>query len=220
MKITFFDLETTDKSAVNGEIITAYFTTIKDFNYERSIDSLDIKLKPHTWKEEAAQIHGITREEAFNFPDRLQGLRAIYSYLKRHVDGYFCCHANAHIFGRHGHFDWLSIANNMAQISDKAYFAFNNEFGQAKVISTHTMAKKLVSLNSYKLTELAKNFNYQYKAHDAKEDVWAMIHVFKELTQKLNQNDWQNLYDLGHYSGTLNWDKYRVDQNYLPLEGL
>jgi DNA polymerase III epsilon subunit-like protein len=211
MKICFFDLETTDKNPVGAEILTGFFKVIEN---ERIIDSYDLKIKPDLFKEEAFAIHGISKREAESFPSREFALRELYQFLKKHSDSYFCCHANATLFGRSGHYDWTVLGTNFAFLSDSAYFHFNSL--KIKVISTHTMAKKLVKIDGYSLENLARYFNYEYQAHDAKNDVEAMIHVFEQLTAKLPPE--YDLYDLGHYSGVKNWEQYRTDQNYLPLE--
>ena len=211
MKICFFDLETTDKNPVGAEILTGFFKVVEN---DRSIDLFDLKVKPDVWKEDAAKIHKITRTQAESFPSREYALRRLYSFIKKHSDAYFCCHANANLYGRSGHFDWTVLSSNFAFLSPEAYYALNEL--RVRVVSTHTMAKKLLKTDSYSLESLANYFGYQYAAHDAQNDVEAMIHVFKQLTQKLPQK--YDLYDLGHYSGNQRYDKFRIDQNFLPME--
>lgn len=211
MKICFFDLETTDKNPVGAEILTGFFKVVHN---ERDIASYDLKIKPDIFKEEAFAIHGITREQAESFPGREYALRELYRFLKENSDSYFCCHANANNFGRFGYYDWTVLASNFGFLSQDAYFWFTQL--KLKVISTHTIAKKLVKLDSYSLVSLAAHFGHSYQAHNAKADVEAMIFVYRQLTAKLPREF--DLYDLGHYTGEKNWDFYRVDQNYLPLE--
>jgi len=152
--------------------------------------------------------------EAESFPSREYALRELYRFLKKNADAYFCCHANATLYGRSGHYDWIVLNSNFQLLSQEAYFALGEL--RIKVISTHTMAKKLIKLDSYSLANIAAHFGYSYEAHNAQADVEAMIFVFQKLTEKLPAN--YDLYDLGHYSGTKAWDQYRVDQNFLPLE--
>jgi DNA polymerase III epsilon subunit-like protein len=182
MVITFFDFETTGTEPAQCDILTGHFKTLDLGTYEL-IEQLSITSKLFCWSEEAAKIHGITRDEASNFEEPEIATRKMLLYAKKYKDGVFCCHANASMFGRLGYFDWQVLRLRAFYESDKCYFWFYEQFRKTKVISTHTIAKKLIHLPNYSLGNVASHFDYSFNAHNAEEDVNACIHIFKRLRE-------------------------------------
>lgn len=214
IKVTFFDLETTGGNPVSAEILTGYFKTLIINFQEGTYDfvaELSVNCKPIKFIPEATRIHGITQDRASTFGDKKMGLRKICEYLKAHNDGFFCCHANAYIFGKHGHFDWTVIKNDLVNVSQEAYHWFVSYFRDAKVISTHTIAKKLIGLDheeGLKLKHLVAHYGFgSYEEHNEVADVGMLIKVFLRLTTGMEIYSNEDLYDLGHYSGTRHWTR-------------
>jgi DNA polymerase III epsilon subunit-like protein len=214
-KVTFFDLETTDGNPATAEVLTGFFHTLiinfKDGTYV-SVASLYVECKPIKFIPSSTRIHGITQDRANTFGDKRSGLRQICEYIKEHAEGFFCCHANARIFGKHGHFDWTVIQNDLYNISEQAYWWFKQNFAKAKVISTHTIAKKLLGLDYEENLELKKLVAYYglppYREHVAEDDVdKALIPVFLHLVAGMDIESEPDLFDLGHYSGTKHWTR-------------
>lgn len=213
IKITFFDLETTSGNPVLAEILTGFFCTLmidlKEGTYV-VIDELSVNCKPLKFDHSSTKIHGITKADASTFGDKRLGLRKICEFFRTHSDGFFCCHANAFIFGRHGHFDWTVIKNDLVNISQDAYNWFNTFFRAARVISTHTIAKKLLGRidDGLSLENLASFYGLgDYNKHNAQADTQTLIKIFMKLIDKMDISSESDLYDLGHYSGTIQWTR-------------
>lgn len=201
---TFFDLETTDKTPVT-EILTGFFITVDDdFN---EVDSLYIESRPELYLESSYHIHGIDGHRAQRFPDKKESFIKIVNYLKKYRDGFFVCHANGDIFGVKGYFDWQVLNMLAFYFGPKFYYRFQQLFFYTKVISTHTMAKKILSLKNYKLNTVADHFNIKLNHHDAKSDTLATMQIFKNLLNHYQDLSKDELYDLGHWSGTLDFNK-------------
>lgn len=194
----FFDLETTDKSPMGAEILTGFFEVVGD--KKQTIDSLDLKIKPTLYKKESFEIHKISRDEAGSFPPKEDGLRRLASFIIKHKDMTWVCHANHQSFGSYGYFDWQVIKKEFHFFSDKAYYWFLNIERDIKKISTHTIAKRSMNLDNYRLGTIASHFNIVYDAHNAKSDVYAMKEIFFRLVPEGESMDY--VYRTGNYQCT------------------
>ena len=202
---TFFDLETTDKYPVSAEILTGYFFST-DENFKK-IDECYIESQVDNYKIDSFEIHGISKAQAMKFPPKREALRKMISYMLKHKNNFFVCHANGDIMGKKGYFDWQVIMMQMHFLSDDAYWFFLKNFSQTKVISTHTIAKKTLKLQNYKLNTIAKYFNIELNHHEAKSDTIATAKIFEKLLnhyKKLSNNE---LYNLAHWSGDIDFNK-------------
>jgi DNA polymerase III epsilon subunit-like protein len=198
-KITFFDLETTDKIPCQSEILTGHFKTIEWGKEDaRLTDQLSITAKPNVYLQESYSIHGISEHEASTFEPKRTALAKILSYLKKHNDGLFCCHANALTFGSYGYFDWQVIRLETFYESDRAYFWWYENFRNSRVISTHTLAKRFLHLDNYKLDTVATFYGHTFKHHSAEEDCDATIHIFKRLLALSGADNHDDLFRLGN----------------------
>lgn len=178
MKFTVIDFETTGLGPLD-EIITGFFVT---FNRNgETIDELDVKLKPTRWSIEAEAIHKIPRTVANKFPDRLIGLREIAKYIKKHNDSIYICHANHRNGKTVGYFDWEMLRCNFFQAGDNAHWYFSKLAHQIIIISTHTIAKNKISLEKYRLSDLAFHYGFQFNHHNAKEDAMVTKKIFERL---------------------------------------
>lgn len=199
MVITVFDFEATDKIPAQSEILTGFFKTFDLETYE-PVDELYVTSKPFCYKEASYEFHGITSKEASTFEPQHIALRRILKYASKYKEGFFCCHARAAMFGITGYFDWQLLRLSAFYESDKAYFWFHNEFRKTRVISTHTMAKRLIHLPNYELPNVAGYFGHKFRPHLVKEDVGATIVCFKRLMELsgINRKNHNDLYELGN----------------------
>lgn len=169
---TFFDLETTDKNPHTAEILTGYFET---FLGEEKIDELYVELKPEKYLEDSFKIHKISYDQAMSFPEKIIGLRKIYSYLLKYPDTVIC-HANVMVFGVTGYFDWQVLKNCCPDMS-----WFYGAFGKYTVDSTHTIAKKKINLDNYSLNNVAKYFDFKFEHHNCVSDCQVTRKIYFEL---------------------------------------
>ena len=186
--VSFFDLETTDKCIVGNEILTGFFKTV-DIRTLKVIDSLGVKMKPEKYLEDSYKIHGISKEEALSFPDKWEGFRKIISYMDKHKESVFCCHANGYLFGKSGYFDMqviTALCNYRTAVhGSELYYWFLKQKYQC--ISTHSIAKKVLKLDNYKQDTILKYYGIKNeKSHDAKYDVEAMIKMFFKMINNKN----------------------------------
>lgn len=203
--LTFFDLETTDKEPLNAEILTGYFITV-DRNFKK-IDELYIESKPHQYKEESHIIHGISKQDAMGFMPKSDALKLLASYLSKHKSSIFICHANHLVFGKYGYFDEQVIRSEFLFASDKAYFWL---YGLSlRVISTHTICKRVVNLSKYGLKHIADHFGIIFKHHSCKEDTLAMMEIFKRLD--VNNLSDEDLLDLGHWKRSRSYENVIIE---------
>ncbi len=204
MKFTVLDFETTGLGPLD-EIITGHFHTFSRDG--EMIDDLDVKLKPTRWSYEAEAVHQIPKQIAMKFPDRLPVLRLVYSYIKKHQDSIFICHANHRNFNKGtkreaiGYFDWQMLSCNFFQMGDNAYWAYSKMTHEIDVISTHTIAKNKISLEKYRLNDLAHYYGHKFDHHNAKEDALVTKKVFMNMIDIKNITK-EELINVGRHDKT------------------
>lgn len=176
--ITFFDLETTGKTPMGNEILTAFFRT-REANTFKVVDECYLEFKPEKYREESFAIHGISREEAMTFPDKWESFEKLLKYMNKHKDSLFCCHANYCVFGRYGYFDKQVISSVCFEYSYSLYCLF--EKAGFQFISTHTIAKKMLQLENYSEKNIAQHFGIIYDAHKSDKDFEAMEKIFRKI---------------------------------------
>lgn len=182
--ITFFDFETTGKEPAIHEILTGHFRTV-DADTRKEIETLDIKMKPRKYIQEAFEIHGISEEEASRFPEKKDMMREVFRYLSRHSDSLFICHANYVTFGVRGYFDWQILKSECLYMDILHHF--KDLFQNIDIYSTHTMARdRKLPVKKYSLPVLAEFIGFKYKAHNAKEDVQATEALFWHISEDNN----------------------------------
>lgn len=208
MKFTVLDFETTGLGPLD-EIITGHFDT---FDREgNTIDELNIKLKPTRWSTQAEEIHKIPKQLAMQFPDRTPVLREVAKYIKKHRDTVFICHANhqnlrkdpkGKVIGNStGYFDWEMLRCNFFHVSDDAYWYFNKLVCDIDVVSTHTIAKNVISLQKYRLPDLAGYYGLSFNHHNCKEDALVTKKVFLKMLDVKNIS-LEELINVGRYDKT------------------
>lgn len=175
---SFFDLEATDKNPNTAEVLTGYFET---WHGKELVDTLYVECRPDLWIPASEEIHGISQERAMNFPPKKEGMRKIFSYLKKYPDT-LVCHANYLVFGTRGYFDWQLLRGYCYSINQQEWFY--KTFYNYKVESTHTIAKeKLPELGSYDLKTLANYYGLELNHHEAKSDTEVCRQLYFLLTE-------------------------------------
>lgn len=196
LKVTFLDLETTSKNPNTCEILTAYLRTRRVYDF-KIIDECYLTFRPELYLEDSYKIHKIGYAESNKFSDKWDSLRILLKYLNGHRDSIFCCHANHLVFGAYGYFDEQVIRQVCSSQSSRTYFWYLHK--QLKWISTHTIAKRFLTLENYKLDTLSEYFNFDFKHHNCKSDVDACENIFLNLIDKNITKD--ELFNIGNYNG-------------------
>lgn len=182
--ITFIDVESTGINANFSEILTFYGVT--DDDEGKTVSSLYVELKPEHWgaeAEKASKVHGINFEDAMLFDDKKEGLLKIYKYLSRNAKKVIC-HANYNnyydkVWLGNYYYDW-ALLKSEAFRSDY-YYNFLKAFHKTKVISTHTIAKRLLNLQKYDLRSLCKRFEIELDHHNVMSDTIATRELYYKL---------------------------------------
>jgi DNA polymerase III epsilon subunit-like protein len=184
--IAFIDLESTGFETFRHEIITlaCIFQGKEQVFYFRPT---------HPDNYGAVEIHGITLEEAMEFPDRRSSWRDFYEFIKD--ANYLCCYSNnKDNKGMVYQFDIAHLKAELAIISYEKYLEFCRKFTPPKMIDVYQMAREayragyLGNLKKtdnnrprFSLDSLAQNFGLEFKHHDALEDVRVTKLVYEEL---------------------------------------
>ena len=191
--ITFFDLETNSKEPSEAEILTGYFEVHTD-NRE-VISTYTFKSQIDKWCEDAEKIHGISRGEMYGYPDKKKALYGLNNYLSNLPrDNTFICYANPNNFGKTIHFDRAVIDMNL--------MLYGYNYKLPNITSVYTLAKLAHSKNLFdpvineetnRASFTQENVYYalfesKYNAHDAHDDVQALVELFYELRDMLNNN--------------------------------
>jgi DNA polymerase III epsilon subunit-like protein len=183
--LTFFDLETTDKNAHQAEIVTAYFKTIRRSDFS-VVDEFYQEVRPEVWSYEAEEIHGITKEVADSFESKETALPKIFEYVWKNVDdSIFLCYANPNNYGAFFYYDWGVLKQTAFDISDDFYYHWLERVRNAAVYSVYTLASEVLvrkkDVPNFRQESIAKYYEIEYNPHDAKEDVDALIEIYKRL---------------------------------------
>jgi DNA polymerase III epsilon subunit-like protein len=185
MKILFFDFETTGLCPFKNEIITAGVIDDKEhqFNFRPE------KLSTYGGEE----IHGISKEKALAFSERHQSLIAMLQLFT--PDSYLCCYANPKQKKSVYLYDIAMLKGWLFQENYDLYQAFCRTFTMEKQIDVYSMAKEahknkqLYGLKkkgkkySFSLDSLANAFNFEFKHHNAIEDVRVTKKIFEKLSE-------------------------------------
>jgi DNA polymerase III epsilon subunit-like protein len=195
------DFETTNKNPHKAEIITGTFIyTDKDFNI---ITVYSLNVKPRIWDKEAddaALIHGISREEANNYEDHYRAINELASWLKTLNPCHFVAHANRTIFGSFNTYDYGVL--NMAMFDYSLQYILYTTCPVTSVLSTHSIAKYLKLDCDYTLDGLCKHLGIKLvNHHNSESDALATLDIAKKLIPKINKDEF------------LNYELYKITNN-------
>lgn len=191
----FFDCETTGINPYCSEIITAFF-------YIDEYTSYEYKAKPLIWSAEAQAIHGITYQEACFYPEKSIAINNLINWFANTIsDSFrFLTYVKKETELGHINFDVAILANEL-DLNGYPFYYLENKLNMKQPLSVYDTAKwcakqgyftpirgksgrqSFSQLNVHKAL-----FNYCYDAHDAKEDVYALVRIYKELLRLKNEN--------------------------------
>ena len=188
----YFDCETTGLNPYCSELITAFFYIDDDNTFE-------LKARPLDWSYEAQQIHKISLEDAMNFPEKKHSYRELLKWLPKNFR--FITFVNKNTELGIINFDVALLVNELNLLGTPNYW-LENTLGMKQPISVHTIARQLGSKGnfrpyvnpetnraSYSQVNVYKAlFGETYNAHDAKEDVMALVRIHKELLRLKDEN--------------------------------
>lgn len=185
MKILFFDFETTGLCPFKNEIITAALIDNKEHQFSFRPEKL------YTYGGE--EIHGISKAKALTFPERHQSLVSMLQLFT--PDSYLCCYANPKQKSGVYLYDIAMLKGWLFQENYDLYQAFCRSFPMEKQIDMYSMAKaayknkrlyglkKMGKKYSFSLDSLAQAFDFDFKHHDALDDVRVTKKIFEKLSE-------------------------------------
>lgn len=197
----WLDAETTGlKSNVNDIIQFACIPIINDKEYE----AFNEYCQPTNWNnidQEALDVHGISIDQMKTFQTQEEMLTKLINYLE-------ALNTQFTIAGFNVDFDKSFISetfkkhNKSLEYSKLFNLDVHDTFKRAKSIG-----KKILNLDSLKLSILANKFNIEIDAHNAISDIRATILVDKELSKLMGESQINYVPDL---------DVNLIDSNLMP----
>ena len=193
----FVDLETTSRRPSSAEILTADFISCdSDFNI---IEKKHFEFRPRIWDKdanEAAAIHGISREQAYRFAPYSESASKMFDWLLGFDKSHMISHAN-----RMFNSTYDQAILRLHALDNDVYFEFGQSFPESKYISTHSLAKYLNVGSELNLKALCNYFKLgDFVHHNSAEDVMMTYKLFLELipTVKINEFlDWEHYFKKG-----------------------
>jgi DNA polymerase III epsilon subunit-like protein len=189
----FVDLETTSKRPSSAEILTADF-----IHADKSFDIIEkksFKFRPRIWDKDASDatsIHGITRDQAFNFLPYGEVAPEMFEWLLSFKDSHLVSHAN-----RMFNSTYDQAILRFHALDNGVYFDFGRSFPESKYISTHSLAKFLNVGCELNLKALCNYFNLgSFEHHNSQEDVLMCYKLFLKLMPTINLSDF---FEWEHY---------------------
>jgi DNA polymerase III epsilon subunit-like protein len=187
----YLDTETTGLNPYYDELITAFFYIDED-NY------FDLKARPINWSYEAELIHGISEHEASMYPDKKTAFRELLKWLPD--DFRFVTYVNKNTEWGYLNFDVAILTNELSLLGTPNFY-LENKKGMKPNITVLDLARSTANAGLYAPIKSDKGrFSYSqsnvykalfsdtYNAHDAKEDVLALVRIHKELLRLNNEN--------------------------------
>lgn len=190
----FFDCETTGINPYCNEIIEAYFYVNDDINYY-------YKAKPDSWNEDAEKVHKISYAQALTYPDKKEALSDLAKWLKQFKSFRFITYANKNTELGVINYDVCALWNEFNLQGYSQYF-LENKLGMKAPLSVHDTAKYCAK-NGYFTPIRRKSgrqsftqenvffalFGEKYNAHNAKNDVLALVKIYNKLLSYKNENN-------------------------------
>lgn len=180
------DLETTGKSPLNVEIVEIY---LAHYQGRKLVKELHLYIRPRYWDkgaDDSAEIHGITKEKAFEGTPWRLAMKEIWDFLPDEP-AHFVCHANRRMFGHQGCFDWVVLTSHLLDIGFPFYQHFIRMFPPQLIISTHSLAKELLGIDKNRLGDVCDAMGIKIvKAHNAKCDAQATWKIFSKLSSQVD----------------------------------
>lgn len=180
MKV-FLDLETTGIDTHGSEVVEAYMVS--------RVGELHLYNKPRVWSKEAEKIHKIPYSRVQDKPEIEHNIVLIFDYLrkiKKPIE--FWCYTNTNNFVNDRytdcHFD-VAILEFWSMMCERE-FEFRHICKKHTRNSVWALAKKMIPnlKGGYSQQNVAKYLGINYNPHNAREDVHAMIQIYKKLSNQ------------------------------------
>lgn len=183
MTYLLVDLETSSRFPNSAEILTADFIHLdSDLN---EVESIGFKFRPRIWRKEADDatlIHGITRDEAYQFPTYHNSIRDMFKYLLSFNKAHLVSHSN-----RMHRVSYDQAIIRFHALDNGYYFDMAHSLPESKYISTHSLAKFLNVPGKLDLKSICKYFNIEQKQHhSSSDDVKVTAELFKILMKDID----------------------------------
>lgn len=189
----FFDCETTGINPYCSEIIEAYFYVNDDVNYH-------YKARPLTWSNEAQAIHGISYASASLYPDKSIAIENLINWIAKLDSFRLITYTNKQTELGYINFD-VAILCNELDLNGYPFYTLERKYKMKTPLSVHETAKWCAKQGYFTAIRGASGrqsftqenvykalFNQEYNLHDAKEDVLALVRIYKELLRLKNEN--------------------------------
>ena len=187
--ILFGDAESTGLNPYMSEIIEAYFEL---HDKGEVVSTYHFKSKVNNWSDEAAEIHGITKEEMLTYPDKKIAWDNFLLWLPDEFD--FACYVNTNTALGNLWYDVVLIQMELMDhlnVNRPEHTPFNpdnkiNVYDISKQSSKKSLFKPLKRLETNRddlsLSGVYKAmYGVDFDAHNAKDDVKAMIKIYYDL---------------------------------------
>ena len=189
MSFCVVDIESTGRLPMSCEPLV--IAAIKlDENLEAT-DSVVYRMRPTLWDnfaDDAARVHGISKEVAMSYPPKSAGLEDFLAWVG--TPHTFVCHANKHA-GRFAAFDYAALQvqylDNFLAGGKADHFQFARLFRH--VLSTHTLAMATMQLDGYSLDKVCRHIGFDLKHHDAVSDAEACAAILRFVAR--NNDIWE-----------------------------
>lgn len=198
----FVDLETTSKRPSSAEILTADFIHT-DENF-KIIEKKSYNFRPRIWDKEASEasaIHGISRDQAFQFAPYNETAPEMFDWLLAFDKAHLVSHAN-----RMFNSTYDQAILRFHALDNGVYFDFGQSFPESKYISTHSLAKFLNVGCELNLKALCNYFNLgDFSHHNSEEDVLMCYKLFLKLIPTIDLKEffeWEHYKKKGDINGT------------------
>lgn len=184
----YLDTETTGIDPYNSEIIEAYFELYQE---GVKVDSYYLKTQVDNWSQEAAEIHGIKENDMISYPKKLQAYTKLLTWLPTNFR--FITYANKKTFYGCINFDVALLMNELDLLGYSTHYMHAN-YKIQNALSVHDLVKDMKKKIGIKGSLSQSNvydhlFNEAYNAHNAQDDVHALVRIHKKLIELSNDDN-------------------------------
>jgi DNA polymerase III epsilon subunit-like protein len=198
------DFETTGVNTLDAEIITGHFIVFDE--KLKKIQEMSIKSCPFKWSETAEMVHGISYDEARNWPKFEDIFEDIWDFFEANKPDNFWCHAKTDMFGKEVYFDYAILRYQMFLMGDLPYHVIN----RVKPYSTLSLAKvtnRFIGFDSFNLASVCSMLGIPLQHHNAKSDCEASFEIIKKLLPLTSLEEIRN-----YEQGVINENSPRVSK--------